>query len=326
MSGFAVLPRSTAVAAASRTQQCAETSLMRLPADLQRRWEEMQESSWVQECVDRWVEQAPTALAGLTSATEMDAHIGQLWLQRRGDEMDEALRVLLIAISEGGRCGELAFLILARRLALVVVKLADRYGVGVASVVASLWLLAADYPLQRRPRRVALNLLLDLQKGVRREVGEKSSQYELRGLGEDLETMCRLDSQQRFLSTAAESDPARVLESLQPISADPAVIHTSSLPPADLTEGLLRWAAEVIPSADVELLTMVFAAGGPRRTPLEEVAARLGLSHQTTRQRLQRATQRLSQAVCAASEPALVRSCEWAACRLHSDRTEVLAA
>lgn len=318
MSGFAVLPRPTAAAAASYTQRSAELCLTRLPADLQERWEELHQAACVQECLLRWTEQAPIALAGLTSVRDVDAHIGQLWLQRRGDEMDEALRVLLVAIGEGGPGGELAFLVLVRRMALVVVKLAERYGVGVSSVVASLWLLAVDYPLQRRPYRIGLNLRLDLQKRVRRDEVEPQLTMELRGLGQDIDVVCRADSRQRFINAAACWDPARVLESMQPIAADPAAIRDSSLPPADVIEGLLQWAAQVVPTSDVELLSMVFAAGGPRRTPLAEVAERLGVSHQTARQRLQRAIRRLSQAVLEASQPSTAQACEWSSCRLHA--------
>jgi len=301
--------------------------LLRLPVDLQRRWEEMHEALWAQQCAARWAEQAPTALAGLTSAAEVDAHIAQLWLQRRGDELDEALRVLIVAIGGGGQDGELAFLVLARRLALVVVKLAERYSVGVSSVVASLWLLAADYPLQRRPRHIVVNLRMDLQKGVRHDELEPHHGSELHGLGEDIDVLCRQDSPQRFVDAAARSDPARVLESLQPMGTDPvAAIHSSSLPPADITEGLLRWAAQVVPATDVELLSMVFAAGGPRRTPLNDVAERLGLSSQATRQRLQRAIKRLSQAVCAASRAQMTKPCGWSACRLHARQPALQAA
>ncbi|PRY09913.1 hypothetical protein [Kineococcus rhizosphaerae] len=310
MSDIAALPRTTASVAVSRAQQSAEAALTRLPWDVQRRWEEMKESSWAEQCTARWTKQAPIALAGLASVAEVDARIGKLWLQRRGDEMDEALRVLLLEIAEGGPGGELAFLVLTRRLALVVVKLAERYGLGMSSVVASLWLLAADYPLTRRPHRIALNLRLDLQKRIRHDEVEYRASHELRGLGEDVEVVRRLDSRQRFLDAAAAEDPARMVESMQPFSADPAAaVNASTLSAADLAEGLLRWASQVLSASDVELLTMVFAAGGPRRTPLEQVAAELGLSHQATRQRLQRATQRLSQAVCAASEPQDERSC-----------------
>jgi hypothetical protein len=310
MSDIAALPRTTAFAAVSRDQQQTEAALSRLPQHVQRRWEEMKDSSWAEGCVARWTEQAPTALAGVASVAEVDACIGRLWLQGRGDEMDEALGALLLDIGQGGSGGELAFLVLTRRLAPVVVSLAKRYSLGTSSVVASLWLLAADYPLTRRPHRIALNLRLDLQKRIRHDEVEYRAGHELRGLGEDIEAVRRLDSPRRFLDAAAAEDPARMLASMQPFGADPAAaVEASSLSSADLAEGLLRWASQVLSASDVELLTMVFAAGGPRRTPLEQVAKELGLSHQATRQRLQRATQRLSQAVCAASETVDERLC-----------------
>lgn len=327
MSGFNALPRTTAVVASSHAQQSVEMSLTRLPADVRRRWEETRQALWARDCVMRWAEQAPTAMAGLTSVAQVDAHIGQLWLQRRGDEMDEVLRVLVAAVSDGGQGGELAFLVLVRRLALVVVKLAERYGLGVSSVVASLWLLVADYPLHRRPHRIALNLRLDLQKGVRRDALEATRGTDLRGLGEDVEVLLRQDSQQRFVEVAGRVDPSWVVESSQCLSADPiAAVYASPLPAADLTDGLLQWAGQVVPAADIELLRMVFATGTPRRTPLDDVARHLGLSPEATRQRLQRSIKRLSQAVVAVSAPSGEPTCTWSACRLHANQRDLQAA
>lgn len=139
--------------------------------------------------------------------------------------------------------------------------------------VAEFWDVLANYPLQRRPQKIAANLGLDT---LHRLTGETRGQGPDRPLDPT-----ELPEESGRLLTATFADPEDV-----GLSVD-----------ADLVQ-VVTWAVgrDVITAADAELLVQVYLPA-PGTSGTASAAARLGLSDVAVRQRCSRARRLLIVAV-----------------------------
>jgi hypothetical protein len=294
------LPRSATpqTTTAARTRRLASACAAKLPREVQQRWQEVQLLPAACAALDTWRQQAPAGLAGVDDLEALDLRLGELWAEGRLQELDEVMCVLLGAVKEGAAAGEAAFLVLVRRLAAVLLRSQAQYRLSASYVLTSFWLVTADYPLQRRPRRVAANLAFDLRKRLIADLEASHSITGLTGLSGDIGLECESVSRTRFVEQGRTLDPARLVEGLGNGATEiVAAVDDSSWPAADLVDALLKWAEVVIPDTDVELLRLVFGTGASSRTALKDVALQLGVSPEAVRQRLPRALRRLSKAV-----------------------------
>ena len=206
--------------------------------------------------------------ASLSRFESPDRLIGFLWDKHVSPvEKDRVLLALLRLArreSSAGRVVLQAMLPGLKALAAVLLKRAptggdpalDREELWQVLFVAMLERIRA-YPVERRPRKVAANLILDVEHVVLAEV-------------------------QRARTAAGELP---LEESLEPEEA-----ALRSRPGVDVEEPLRRAvAAKAITSADAELLLLVDVDG----MPLREAAGRLGISYNLARIRVQRARKRL---------------------------------
>lgn len=193
---------------------------------------------------------------------------------RQGDDHDAdgTLRQLLHLASHD----RLAARVILQRLLPGMLAIAHRRGHGtpagsepaLAEVVGTMWVLVRSYPVHRRPRHLAANLLRDAEYQAFRRPA-------------------RLMSHQREVPTAHVS--GRFGESVDPTSTwldDPG---------RRLAEALHRGRSAGLSSADLDLLTRL-ASGESTET----LANQLGVSDRTLRARRAAAVQRLRQAVAAA--------------------------
>ena len=295
------LPRiATSQITAARTRRLASVCAAKLPHEVQQRWQEVRLLPAADTALETWRQQAPEVLGGVSDLEALDLRMGELWAQGHLEALDEVMCVLLGAVKDGAVAGEVAFLVLVRRLAAVLLRAQAQYRLPTSHVLTSFWLVAADYPLQRRPRRVAANLAFDLRKWLLADLEASHSITGLSGLTTDIGLECESVSRARFVERSKALDPARLVEGLgSSATGIAAAVDDSTWPSADLVDALLKWAETVIPTADVELLRLVFGTGAASRTALKDVARLLGVSPEAVRQRLPRALRRLSKAVTA---------------------------
>jgi hypothetical protein len=142
-------------------------------------WQLLVGSSRARAALAMWAGREP-ALAGYVDLAELRA----VTEDRRGKaRSDEILAALARLAAHDGGDDELAARVLLQLLLCGAVRLAQRIGAvtgdqveAEANVLAELTVLIRTYPWQRRPRRIAANLLLDCQqrlsRAARRHRGE----------------------------------------------------------------------------------------------------------------------------------------------------------
>ena len=111
-----------------------------------------------------WAELTPTPVPPTWSFAGAATTLGDLLASVR-TAPDAVLGGLLAALASGdGRAGRVVVQAMLPKLVLMAAKDA---AAGLDDYLAALWIRAATYPLERRPRRVAANLALDTLKAVK---------------------------------------------------------------------------------------------------------------------------------------------------------------
>lgn len=171
------------------------------------------------------------------------------------DDPDRHLTTLLRALQDGDEAA--GRLIVQTMLPKLCSYVAD--GLDAGLLVGHLWLVAREYPLQRRPRRIAANLALDARKRT------------LADLGREL--------------------PLAVVPDLG-APFDPHPDGPGPLGPDGEAAGILRRAVhlELVTPSTHAILVDVYRDGLSTR----EAARRHGLSESATRQRCSKAVRRLA--------------------------------
>jgi hypothetical protein len=267
-------------------------------------------AEWPLLCADRSAGAAVTgwlADAGVFTPGELSGDLAAVLpeLERRDVEQgrehtDRWMGAVLRHVGDGGQDGRLAARLVVQAMlpaATSTVHRMRRFGHGlddvVHVVVAALYEVVLGYPLQRRPRRIAANLLMDTVSRAHRE---------LRSDACDLSADQPMDDERMMLpDPMADPDELAARRHLAAAAAASGLPGLADVDAEDMTGArgkvveLLLWALErrVLAPGDVAAISDHYRQGAPH----DDVAAqRAGMRPASLRQRRSRAVRRLAEA------------------------------
>lgn len=238
--------------------------------------------------VQRWARTEPD-LAGMTRPGDVVDAIDAADNARKNAILLALLRLMRADNELAGRTLLQAMLPgLARLAARTVVKHLNGDPDAAESmrqlVLEEFWEVATDYPIERRPNRVAANLILDTLKRVTRHLGQQvPTPFDPAPLAGDVPPISDFDVYQEV---RRQECPSTGLD-----------LVTGTGPDSDLLM-VIAWGVreKAITRADGQMLAAVYLPRKTRGWGFEEVSAALGASRASIKMRCSRAIAKLSAA------------------------------